>query len=54
MSRLPLTNRKRNGRDIVGRTEMGTDAATLGAKLLQLALGQETAEAYCDGLRFCG
>ena len=54
MNRPSLTNRKRNGRDIIGRTEMGTDAATLGTKLFHLALGQEPAEASCDGPRVDG
>src|SRR6266481_1349901 len=48
----PLPDGERSGRDIVGRAEMGADAAALGAKLLQLMRGQEAVQTFRNGLRF--
>src|SRR5712672_895561 len=47
-----LPDSERSGHDIVGRAEMGADAAALGAKLLQLVRGQEAAQTFRNGLRF--
>src|SRR5260221_947035 len=49
-ARLP--DGERRGQDIVGGAEMGTDAAALGAKMLQLMRGQETVQTFRNGLRF--
>lgn len=49
---FPLPDGKRRSPNIVRRAEMRADAATLGAKLLQLARRQEVEHTPVDGAGF--